>query len=301
MDRQWNCQMNNRTTRNHYLPQFYLRSFSDSDGKVVRTFCWEDRSLEERRFAPKATGFERDLYTVWPTTLSANTEKLDIIEQEILSPIDNSGASTFRKLRDRPPSQLPDRDKRRLAIFLNSLIERHPRKLYENERLAIQSVKGTLNNWISNYGNDLTGGRKITDLFDVNIESRNLTRKFMVDQIRDEDVINYLSKMKLVRVNINSGQDLHLVTGDNPVVVNMGSDWPIHFFSISLSPNSLLLGFKEADLPDTNTMVKMTILHNIALTQQCQFLFSDRPLKDNELIKLRKAAQINLYPVMRDQ
>jgi hypothetical protein len=123
----------------------------------------------------------------------------------------------------------------------------------------------------------------------------------MVREIQKPTTIDYLKGLTLLKVALNPDSALSFITGDNPVLVNGGQPWPLHFFTLALSPNVLLHGFNSKkvpalDLKDVETIVGLCLIHNLQLFEQCQYVFSREPLADNMLVKMRRAAEISLIP-----
>jgi hypothetical protein len=50
------------TSRHHYLPEFYLKRWTGSNGKLIE-FTWRERlGVVSRSTAPGGTGWQKDLY-----------------------------------------------------------------------------------------------------------------------------------------------------------------------------------------------------------------------------------------------
>jgi hypothetical protein len=122
------------------VPEFYLRRFVDAEGKVLRTFKAPSGVLHERRYPPKATGFQEDLYSIEPETTNHRVRRPDRIDVDFFGPIDNGAAPLAQKILDSAPSALSQDERRVFAIFVNSLIERHPQRLRKNFEVAEASA-----------------------------------------------------------------------------------------------------------------------------------------------------------------
>ena len=77
------------TWRNHFVPESYLANFVDGTGRVLRTFKPPTGTLHERRYAPKFTGYQEDLYSIERDFEIGPRGRTDRIEQEVFGPIDN--------------------------------------------------------------------------------------------------------------------------------------------------------------------------------------------------------------------
>ena len=87
----------NRAWRHHYVPQFHLRRWTGSDGMLWRYERRPDRVLR-RRTAPRATAYERELYTTHE--LLFPEEASDVLETDFFSRLDSDAAIAFRRLID---------------------------------------------------------------------------------------------------------------------------------------------------------------------------------------------------------
>lgn len=289
--------MDNPTARNHYLPQFYLRQFCDRSGKVLRTFRGTDDLLHEKRFVPKGTGYELDLYTLNGGGALFPARKPDLIERDVFGPIDNNGAAAFAHLLNAPPSQLSEVHKGHWAAFVNSLLERHPQRIRERDLRAERVGRETFDALKTKFQGTSASGRDLSDLVDVENLARDMHREFLVGELQNPKSIEYLRSLNLVKIALDPNPNMCFVTGDDPVVVNAGRPWPIQFLSIALTPDTLLFGQNQSELPDKETLLNLCLIHNLELFRQCEYVFSKDPLEDNELLRLRNAAQTQLRPV----
>lgn len=286
--------MANETWRTHYLPQSYLRQFCGHDGRVLRTFRGPDDKLHERRFPPKATGYEPDLYSLVSASPLLPVQRQDLIETEVFRPIDHHGAVVLERLIGEPPSKLGDDERMHWARFLNSLLERHPQRIYERDRIAEQRARERIEVLRQQFGPPLPGRPDIFELVDVGGLARNIHREHMVREIQNERSVNYLKGLTLVKIAVEENPVLSFVAGDNPVLVNGGQPWPMHFFSVALTPYTLLVGFNSPEPPDLDTLLGLARIHNLQLFGQCEYIFSRDRLEDTPGIKVRTAAQLYL-------
>ena len=77
-----------------------------------------------------------------------------------------------------------------------------------------------------------------------------------------------------------------------PIKSLAGKSWPVHCFTIAISPNELLFGHQQAMVPDAETFRNLCPLHNLELFRQCEYVFSRDVLKDSDIVKTREAAAV---------
>ncbi|MBL8559180.1 MAG: DUF4238 domain-containing protein [Hyphomonadaceae bacterium] len=111
--------------RHHYVPQFLLRPWAEpnADKKVV-VYRFDLPELRHSRWAPKAVGYEDDLYALTRERV-AGMER-HAIENRLLSHIDNAAATVRDKLLSRGLTTLTVEERCDWIRFLVSLRMRQP-------------------------------------------------------------------------------------------------------------------------------------------------------------------------------
>ncbi|WP_035983566.1 DUF4238 domain-containing protein [Leptospira meyeri] len=106
--------------RHHYLPEFYLKGFTDKSGSF---FAYNKKRdiIESRKYFPKSIFFKEKLNTVFD-----DGKENDLIER-LLSRLDSRFAPILKKiiLSNGQPS-LSSEEKIEFLVFLSLLIWRHP-------------------------------------------------------------------------------------------------------------------------------------------------------------------------------
>jgi hypothetical protein len=293
--------VDNLSGRNHYLPQAYLRRFCDASGKVLQTFLGPDDKLHEKRFVPKETGYEWDLYTLKGAGILTSSSESDDIEKKVFGPVDDNGALVLNALHEGAPSQLSAEERTHLAVFVNSLLERHPQRIRERDQLAEQMARERFEELKKAFGKPNPDGFDILDLIrDEHVEqlARNLHREHMVREIQDPKSIEYLSGIMLSTFTLSEEQPLRFFTSDNPVLVNGGRPWPVQFFTLALSPRVLLIGVNDQEpVTDPQMIFAVTLVHCLELPRQTEYVFSQDPIVDYEGAAIRSNAQATLRKV----
>lgn len=131
-------QAHNLARRHHYVPQFYLQAFAGDDGKLWRYRREPSGQVSERQVSPRATGFEKHLYTVREVATFLPERDPSGIESTFLASVDDAAAPVLRKLIGEPCPMLSEEERTAWAMFLNSMLERDVRVIREREQLAPQ-------------------------------------------------------------------------------------------------------------------------------------------------------------------
>ena len=111
--------------RHHYVPQFLLKAWADtSSDQMLEVFRVDLEDIPSRRRAPKALGYERDLYAL--STSSVGGIDKQAVETRFLQQLDDSAAQVLRKLSATGSSDLTEQDRVSWTCFLISLLSRTP-------------------------------------------------------------------------------------------------------------------------------------------------------------------------------
>ena len=92
----------NEPVDHHYLPQFYLNKWGNSDGKVLRYSQPTDTFFEAKPVAPKGTAFEPHLYSV----SGAPSGEQALMETKFFARIDNGASQAIKLLEQGKPDHL---------------------------------------------------------------------------------------------------------------------------------------------------------------------------------------------------
>lgn len=283
--------------KHHYLPKFYLKQFADSSGMVLRTFLDQHGTLREDRCRPRSTGYEVDLYSMEKEAVFFSEPRKDAIEVDVLSPIDSNAAGAVRRIVDH--ADITHQDRIYLALFINSLLERHPQQLHERDEQMEDLARKRVPEFV-NAGATPESRQRRRDAIegiDIGAMGRNQIRGAMAHEIKRPDVIEYLKACKWLSIHLDSTADFQLVTGDKPVVVNAGDPWPIHFLSLALGPADMLFVYKSEEIIDDETIGMVIQAHNLTLFRQVEYVYSRDRLADGLAIRTRRAAETTLKRV----
>ena len=116
----------NPPDKHHYLPEFLLKQWAGSDGRLCQFSQPYSSVLKAKRVYPSQTGFERRLYSLKGLSYGVSTE----IESTFFKPLDSKAADAHRMLLDgQPKSTWPGKNVYAWGQFLVSLNLRMPEDL----------------------------------------------------------------------------------------------------------------------------------------------------------------------------
>lgn len=279
--------------RHHYVPQFYLRCWADSCSGMLWQ-CKREASgkLGEKPVPTKATGYQRDLYTASGILPYFPERSPDSIERDFFAPLDNAAAIVLGKL-VRDLSSLNAEERSTWALFLNSLLERHPAVLERKDADAHRVATKMAEEVLARCPTPESRARMAELLGDMDLSAigRNTAREHMVREICDPYVLRaFLGKQwKIVHV----GPVLKLITSDRPLVINCGySSTPIEMLTISLSPSHLFLMHPLSWEMDEEFLNSIIAFHNLTLIEADNgYLYSMGRIEDGPIVMTRKAVE----------
>lgn len=273
--------------RHHYVPQFYLREWLDKDRKGVWLYKRNTANqITFRRRSTKSIGYVEDLYSLKAETkwLVLNCDT-DAIEKNFFSMIDDAASLVHQKLISSGVNSLSSQDRLDWALFLNSLIERNPKRINDVEQsFSIEEVKQAfVKRW---------GKSTFLDNLDIDAIHHNSIRNALAHHIADEAFVNYVANMRWAIVH-HSIEGEHFLTGDMPILVNGGMDaTPIHLLSIALSPNKLMILHTDSEEFNEYSLRVISIIHNISIVDNAQkYLISSKELKDGPHTKFNRVVE----------
>jgi Protein of unknown function (DUF4238) len=109
----------NRAKRQHFVPRFYLKSFTNAQGKIWTHDCQQDVL---RQTAPEETALEGNIYT----PVNKDGDRIDFIDKE-LEKIEDVAAPILRDLLGF--RKLDSKSKTDFAAFLATMFARSPAQL----------------------------------------------------------------------------------------------------------------------------------------------------------------------------
>lgn len=276
--------------RHHFVPQFYLRYWYEpgKDGFWLYFRNGAGRiSLKQRPAGSVA--YVENLYSIVPDGLNFRTSVSQEIETKFFACVDDAASRVQEKLVKYGLASLTDDDRRSWATFVNSLLERSPKRI----RALQESTAGLLDTTIARFEQAHPGSvpaprmRAILARIDKAAANRNAILSSLTAYIVDPAFIEYVAAMRWVLVDLPAGSDEQFLTGDSPVVVNGGTgEMPVHVLMIAVSPGRLLVMFKSAPEFDDDFIGRLAMSHSILLVQQTErYVMSSRQLSYRSRIK----------------
>lgn len=126
--------------KHHYLPVFYLKQWTGSDGRVVRYYR-PHKQVRASPISPANTGYEPLLYAL----TVESPERRQVIEKEFMGPqVDGPAAAVLQTLVTVRPPELTNSAKCDWVRFLISLLVRNPQKLADLQEKGRRQVEDSL-------------------------------------------------------------------------------------------------------------------------------------------------------------
>lgn len=278
--------------RHHFVPQFLLKKWHATDGQGFWLYFRDAQNkLRTARRSAKSVAYMDELYTLRPDLPELRElGRPDALETDFFSAIDADAALVHQKLLQVEQAPLTPDDLRAWSRFLNSLMERSPSRIAEIERMAAadDDIQALLRHPVVA---KLQEGPLRADLQAL---FRNSLLRTLKDFIDNEEHLSYFSSMRRVAIDIPASSDEHFLTGDAPLVLNVGaSPAPIHLLTIALSPKRMLMMHQESDAVDQRFLDIAAKTYSIQIAKQVpQYLIS--------CCKLRKAASSD-YPRIAEE
>jgi hypothetical protein len=131
--------------RHHYLPQFYLESFtSPLIQKKPILYLYEKGNEQIRKVTPDKAGVIKGYYSIEQPGLDIDQN----IVESILSIVESQSAPVIKKIRNR--EELDDGDRTNFSVFLGYMLTRTPHHRKATEALSAEALKFWLMGLASN-------------------------------------------------------------------------------------------------------------------------------------------------------
>lgn len=201
--------------KHHFLPVFYLKSWSSEDGRLVEFSIPFKNEVKPKRVHPKGTGYIDKLYAIEGLTGNVSYE----IEKNFLSPVDSKASTAFNALIS--GSNVKPQDRTAWSHFIMTLLMRMPTEI----ALLKELIKKL----------DFELGRKLFDMFlrHIPVEFHDEVQKafeqhkisaiersadHVMKSMSSEDIVSRVSQMEWIVLDVGSAPH-ELLTSDRPVVV----------------------------------------------------------------------------------
>lgn len=244
----------NISHRHHFLPEFYLKGFTNEQGFFV-VYNGQKKRIKKGWHSPKSHFFDEDR-----NSIELNGVPVDIPEQAY-SILDNRMADIFKKIQDcRGVPKLTVHEMTGLYYFLSNLFWRSP----ENDARYEKAV-------------DVVGARNLFN--ELNSQTRQMISGFPELALTDKDLINFMRPLAGTQYLENSkGQNFkewgilyspngQFICSDRPFLALDRNDIFNSSFVVPLTKYHLLI---KSSKPILTVPAKVVLAIQLALVQQAE-------------------------------
>jgi hypothetical protein len=265
--------MPNTSWRHHYIPQFYLKHFTNKENKFHIYLVKEERyKANGKMFSPESHFFEEH-----GNTLFTNNSSLDFLETEFYKKLDNDVANLFHKIHFSAKERygLTEADMPMLQFFVAHLFWRNP--------INDEYVK----NLIKRKG--LTGlGIQIKDKETNKVLLNTEAEKRMMENEHMHKLIKFWLPLLLFKTALDNNSPLTIssfIPGnlpslicDNPLILRNPQNFDVYKddFILPLSRDKILVRTKKIRQYKENTV---RLLIDLLLVKQANKFISTSDLR----------------------
>ncbi len=242
--------MSQQSVRHHYIPVFYLQVWTDPGGSLYE-FSRPRHRVVSKPVGPKATGFERHLYTV----PGLPKEHQSILEDEFFRDTDTIASEALQFMIEAGGHDMSDRLRNGWSRFLNSLRQRQPERVAWMKQISAESLEVLLQRYQDEVGSGvalplpegLTFEQFATEMRQ-NVRDTHWA-SVLQGVVDDSRVGLFISNMRwsLVTINTSNGQ---LLTSDRPVLMTNGLNYPEGHIILPISPTRIFVAVNTDEMVD---------------------------------------------------
>ena len=232
--------------RHHFVPQFLLKAWADtSSDEMVEAFRLDVPTLPSKRWAPKATGHEHDLYAL--TTSSVAGIDKQAVETRFLQQLDDSAAKVLHKLTTTGFSDLTKEDPVSWVCFILSLLSRSPDSIALIQEVGHAHLNASLIDKPEEYDAiaNASDPPTLTDWLDAHLPGfiENFGTMSLPKFICNPVTVDKLLRMKWMLWDF-TGQKNHLLLSDRPCIATAGMDDPDVVIALPIGPWKAFMAIK---------------------------------------------------------
>jgi hypothetical protein len=201
--------------RHHFLPVFYLKSWSAIDGRIVEFSIPFQDKVKPRRVHPRGTGFIDKLYAV--EGLSGDVSHA--VEKNYLSPVDSRAATALAELYSKGDASASNR--KAWADFVMSLLMRMPSEIGLLKKLINRMDVNVANRFwevISEHVPIEFQDEARLTFVDYHKEAVSRSVGHIIDIFSHGEIVERISQMEWSVIDLSAARH-ELLTSDRPVVV----------------------------------------------------------------------------------
>lgn len=242
--------------KHHYIPRFYLRNFTNDEGKFHIYLVKEKRYIQNGKlFSPETHFFEKHGNT------TVFNETTDFLETDFYSPLDNDIAKLFNKINSSTEERygLTEADMPNLQFFVAHLFWRNP----SNDLLVKEIIR---KNGLSGLGIIIKNKTGNQTLINSKIESDIIANestykviKFWLPIILFKNLIGNNSPITIL--SFDPGNKPALIC-DNPLILRNPQNFDVYKddFILPLGNDKILIRTKKLK-PKYENIARVTIDH----------------------------------------
>jgi hypothetical protein len=238
--------------RHHYLPIFYLKRWTDQDGRLCE-YSRPHSIVKSKRKYPSATGYVDGLYTI----PGVSPERVEIVEKQFMRAIDNEGARAIEAIlnsdfRERRTEFVPLSDRQRFwfATFIWSLFVRLPASVRQLDELGTISNLDVEKLEPLRQSYPYLRGPSDPESFDEFKALQHSLPEVPGAQLIPTTVRNYPVIVDLASMASTVAQfeitKYSILTSDRPALVTENFSHPESFLTFSLSPKHVYLAARDS-------------------------------------------------------
>ncbi len=276
-----------REPKHHYIPEFYLRRWTDHASRKLTEYCRRHTGVVARPTSPGGTGYVPGLYKL----PDAEPGEEYVIETKLMKSIDNWASKAIQSMMvDGPfPGKLEPRQALGWCQFLYSLIVRNPEHLERmKEKMTILDPAEIIEHIRDDYPRIRGAGDPPTfDEYKANFLKRPVqvpAIRVLPELVRSKRVVGVLASFKWQTATVNTAK-YPLLTSDRPIVMSNGLLQQDAHIVLPISPRKLFIATKTEETfeffreMDINQLVEA--MNNQVCQQAHRFVFGsdDRALR----------------------
>ncbi|OPY84676.1 MAG: hypothetical protein A4E72_02135 [Syntrophus sp. PtaU1.Bin208] len=249
-----------RKRKHHYIPKFHLNMWKDETGKLLIYQKDGSSKINPKMKHPSQVCFRNDLYTLKKDPFGSAIQVPDYIEEE-LAKIDNNAAKVIKKIqKNYSLAGLTSKDKQDWATYVNSLLQRSPKRLEALEGM-MQSIIREVFDDIKTVYETQNAWEICRKIFNDSNYCENEVRAMLLSVIRDNKWITGLLNFQWQLITLNDHFPYKFILTECPVITIDDGD-NISIIALALTPNLLWIALPCSfdGSQDLNDFIKNIIM-----------------------------------------
>lgn len=233
----------NEPKKHHFLPEFYLKNWTNKSGKLVQFSAPYKNIIKAKRTYPGGTGYVDRLYTLEGFDGATSQE----IEKLFLSPVDSNAALALQAMHN--GSEAKSKERQAWAKFLVTLLFRTPAEVRLVKSIIMQTIaeiEGWLAHLISQHVPDHLQLDALEGLEEIKKQRISQSFSALINIMSGTELTDRIAGMKWAIIDLSHSTH-SLLTSDRPVVVDKIEDGStiITIISIPVAPKKLFVAATE--------------------------------------------------------